>query len=100
METDSNAKPPPTDFLHPWYDVGRSLARALGHTMIYWADNLNSYPPDSTPEDWAFTLKHHGKILLRFADDAGDTVAEEMIVNEDAQRTMHWVASNLPTLWD
>lgn len=100
MPSTSKDTAPPTDFLHPWYDVGRSLAHALGNTLVYWSENLMSYPPDSTPEGWAWTLKHHGAILLRFAQDDAVTVEEEHEVNTSAQNTMRWVADNLPTLWD
>lgn len=81
--------------IEPWYDLRSSLSRAYAGTLLHWADNLNSYPPDSSPGEWAEVLRGKANVLLKWLEDD-----EDPALYREAQDVFRWTADNLDTLWD
>lgn len=84
-----------TDIIQPWFDLRSALPRALGNTLVFWADNGVAHDPAMTHEEWTATLRRHGEALLAYAADDDN----EALLGP-AKDAIHWVADNLPGMWD
>ena len=90
-----------------WFDMGHEMCLAVGNTMLKWADNLNSFPPYTTPEEWERLLRTHGEALrdygLDYLDEEEDidkAIENDCRRAERAKGALRWVAENLETMWD
>lgn len=86
------------------------LTSTLGKQLKHLAETTHGWPQSDTYpefEDWQKALHKHGDMLLTYANkddivftEAGyDSKQEEQII-KNAQKSLRWVASNLPSLWD
>lgn len=95
-----------TMIIEPWYDMGHSMATNIGRTMLHWAQNAHSYPPQYTMDEWENLLILHGMALCVYGeenwdyDHVADGLAIEYMVLAEAQCAMQFLADHLGTLWD
>lgn len=95
-----------TMIIEPWYDMGHSMATNIGRTMLHWAQNAQSYPPQYTMDEWENLLILHGMALCVYGEEnwdydlVADGIALEHMVLAEAQCAMQFLADHLGTLWD
>jgi hypothetical protein len=69
------------------------LCGHLGTLLVAMATEGRAYPAHDEPDDWFGEVRARGEALLAY--DIDDPVA-----TRSAQDALHWVADNLPQLWD
>lgn len=84
--------------LEPWYDVRSALPKALGNTLLFWADNATGAPYGMDFEEWTDELRGAGEVLLEFYEQDPDNPDDA--ATERAKDVLHWIADNLTVLWD
>lgn len=80
------------------------LCDIVAGMLLHLADNAHGWPgsPEfETPQEWDTALRSTAVALGAYADahDTGDDADDETVLAE-AKQAMHWVAENLPSLWD
>ena len=89
-----------------WYDLGHSMAADAGRTMLHWAQNAHSYPPQYTMDEWENLLILHGMALCVYGEEnwdydlIADGIALGAMVLAEAQCAMQFLTDHLGTLWD
>ena len=92
--------------IEPWYDLGHSMAADVGRTMLHWAQNAHSYPPQYTMDEWENLLILHGMALCVYGegnwdyDFVADGIALGAMVLAEAKCAMQFLTDHLGTLWD
>ena len=81
-----------------WFDLGHEMCLAVGNTMLKWADNLNSFPPDVTHGEWGDLIRTHGFALRDYGLDIDYADIESR--EEKAKKALRWISENLETMWD
>ena len=83
------------DPLEVW-NIDTWLAKALSHRLYVWLETgVSGHPVNVEYEIYLQELKTVADVLAKYADydlDEGGMKA--------AQNALHWVAENLPNLWD
>lgn len=78
-----------------------ALCEWLALRLAFLAEHHHSYPAHMTPDRWKQTLRKHAATFAAYELHwhAATLEAENDLI-ADAQKSMRWVANNLPTLWD
>jgi hypothetical protein len=78
------------------------LTKLLGEVLVASSKELHGYPDEMDPELWKDSYRMAGEALLTYADNDWLSMSDEeyQAITEKAQEALHWVANNLPHLWD
>lgn len=88
------------------WSLDTHLTKILGAQLTYMAEIAHGWHPSPehpTFEDWTNQLHQHGAALSHYAvnfHDYRDTDRDDKATLANAQAALHWVADNLPALWD
>jgi len=77
------------------------LTQVLGAWLMRLADTTHGWPQSPqypAPENWETALRLHGQALLAYRDSVYEATGSDGV--EAARVALHWVADNLPDLWD
>lgn len=81
------------------WNLDKHLAQTLGAQLIQLSVITHSYP-DGYPNGslgWCNDLRLMGAVLVDYAN-TDDHEYESL--DKNAQKALHWVAANFPSLWD
>jgi hypothetical protein len=78
-----------------------SLCEWLAKRLNFLAEHHHSYPASMSSEEWERKLRQHAAAFAAYGTRWGaDSIEAENALIIAAQKSLRWVAYNLPTLWD